>query len=83
MKQNTKDWIQNMSAMAMILASIVMGFLSFLITEEIGPGVLTYIGEMLSAALAIFGIGVYANNKIGEIKQRVDDEINRFRNEKK
>lgn len=38
---------------------------------------------MLSAALAIFGIGVYANNKIGEIKQRVDDEINRFRNEKK
>lgn len=49
MKQNTKDWIQNMSAMAMILASIVMGFLSFIITEEIGPGVLTYIGEMLSA----------------------------------
>lgn len=50
MKQNTKDWIQNMSAMAMILASIVMGFLSFIITEEIGPGVLTYIGEMLSAS---------------------------------
>ncbi len=82
MKQNTKDWIQNMSAVALIIAAIAMGFLSFIVTEEIGPGVLTYIGEMLSAALAIFGIGVYAFNKIGEIQQKAEQAIKQIREEK-
>lgn len=81
MKQNTKDWIHNMSAVALILSAIAMGFVSFLTTEEIGPGPLTYIGEVLSSALAIFGIGVYATNKIGEIKTRVDEELLRIKKE--
>ena len=79
MKQNTKDWIHNLSAIALIVSAIAMGFLSFAMTEEIGPGPLTYIGEVLSSALAIFGIGVYATNKIGQIKTEVDDQLKKLR----
>lgn len=75
MKQNTKDWLQHISAMTLILSAIAMGFASFLTTQEIGAGPLTYIGETLSSALALFGIGVYAANKIGEIKTEVRNEL--------
>ena len=75
MKENTKDWIHYTSAVALIISSIVMAFVSFFMTEDIGPGPLTYIGEALSAALGLFGIGIYAVNKINSISRRME---NRF-----
>ena len=51
MKQNTKDWIQHISAMLLIASAVAMAFVSFALTLDIGAGPLTYIGEALSAAL--------------------------------
>ena len=38
---------------------------------RIGGGPLTYIGEALSAALGIFGIGVYFAGKVTEFKKEI------------
>jgi hypothetical protein len=78
MKQNTKDWIQHLAAIALVLASIVMGFLAFILTKDIGSGPLTYIAESLSAALALFGIGVFVNNKVGEVRTVATNAIRKM-----
>ena len=75
MKENTKDWIHYTSAVALIISSITMAFVSFFMTEDIGPGPLTYIGEALSAALGLFGIGIYAVNKINSISRRMESRF--------
>ena len=64
MKQNTKDWIQHISAMLLIASAVAMAFVSFALTLDIGAGPLTYIGEALSAALGLFGISVYVVNRV-------------------
>ena len=43
MKQNTKDWIQYSTAIAMVISAIVIAFLAFIITMNIASGVLIYI----------------------------------------
>ncbi|MBQ6188792.1 MAG: hypothetical protein IJK45_01300 [Bacteroidaceae bacterium] len=75
MKQNTKDWVQYMSAVALILSAIALAFLSFIITEDIGAGPLTYIGEALSAALGIFGISIYVVNRLDGIRSDLKREM--------
>ena len=72
MKENTKDWIHYTSAVTLIISAIVMAFVSFFMTMDIGAGPLTYIGEALSAALGLFGIGIYAVSKVGSISRRLD-----------
>lgn len=72
MKENTKDWIHYTAASALIISAIVMAFVSFFMTMDIGAGPLTYIGESLSAALGLFGIGIYAVNKVNSISRRID-----------
>ena len=75
MKQNTKDWMQHSSAIALIASAIAMGFLSFLTTEDIGAGPLTYIGEALSAALALFGVAAYFGNQLASFKTEIRKEL--------
>lgn len=72
MKENTKDWIHYTAASALTVSAIVMAFVSFFMTMDIGAGPLTYIGESLSAALGLFGIGIYAVNKVNAISRRMD-----------
>lgn len=72
MKENTKDWIHYTAASVLIVSAVVMAFLSFFMTMDIGAGPLTYIGEALSAALGLFGIGIYAVSKVGSISRRLD-----------
>lgn len=81
MKQNTKDWIQYSSAMLLIASAIAMGFLSFLLTLDIGAGPLTYIGEALSAALALFGISVYAVKRVNDIRTEIQQQLEQIRKE--
>lgn len=76
MKDNTKDWIHYTAASALIISAIVMAFVSFFMTMDIGAGPLTYIGESLSAALGLFGIGIYAVNKVNSISRRMDRRFN-------
>lgn len=81
MKENTKDWIHYTSAVALIISSIVMAFVSFFMTEDIGPGPLTYIGEALSAALGLFGISVYVVNRFGQLRSEIHRELDRMRSD--
>lgn len=83
MKQNTKDWIQYGSAIVLILSGIVIAFISLILTMTVGPGVLAYVGEALSAALAIFGIGVYFQNKMAQFQTDIKREIDNFKTEAK
>lgn len=80
MKQNTKDWIQYSSGVLLIVSAVVMAFASFLLTMEIGAGPLTYIGEALTSALGLFGIGVFAANKVKEIRREIQSEFDEMKN---
>ena len=81
MKQNTKDWIQYTSAMVLIASAVAMAFISFFMTLEIGAGPLTYIGEALSAALALFGISVYMVNRFGQLRSEIRSELEQMKAE--
>jgi len=82
MKQNTKDWIQYSMASLLIVSAVAMGFVSLLLTMEIGTGPLTYIAETLSAALAIFGIGAFVVKNVSDMKQEIRDELQQIRTNK-
>ena len=75
MKQNTKDWIQYGSAIALIVSAILIACASIIYTMDIGAGALTYIGEAISGALAIFGITAYAIARIKETKDEILKEL--------
>ena len=81
MKENTKDWIHYTSAVALIISSIVMAFVSFFMTEDIGPGPLTYIGEALGGALGIFGVATYAKARVDDMERRLFEERDRMDSE--
>lgn len=70
MKQNTKDWIQYSSAIAMILSAITLAMWSFHSLNEVHSTVLGYVGEAIAFAAAVYGIALYARNEIQrEMKQ--------------
>ena len=75
MKQNTKDWIQYLSAIALIASAIVLVFTSFLTIEKIADGVNTYVGIAISGGLAIFGVAAYFVNQLSTFKAEVRNEI--------
>ena len=81
MKQNTKDWIQYTSAIALIASAIVLVFTSFLTIERVGEGVNTYVGIAVSGGLAIFGVAAYFVNQVAQFKTEVRQEIERIRKE--
>ena len=80
MTNNTKDTIQYSCAVGAMVSGMVLSFISFFMSGDVQPGVLTYLGIMVSFAGAVFGISVYAKNKLNEIEMRVDEEIKRSRN---
>lgn len=75
MKQNTKDWIQYLSAIALIASAIVLVFTSLLTIEMIADGVNTYVGIAISGGLAIFGVAAYFVNQLSTFKAEVRNEI--------
>lgn len=81
MKQNTKDWIQYVSAVALIASAIVMAFTSFLAIEEITGGVNAYIGIAISGGLAIFGVSAYMVNQVAQFKTEIRREMKRYMKE--
>ena len=76
MKQNTKEWIQYGSALAMIGSAIVLAFLNFLLEHIIHSSVLVYVSEALAFAAAVYGLAIYTRNKILELGQELRNELN-------
>lgn len=87
MKQNSKDWIQYGSAIAMLTSAIAIAFWSFWRLSEIHNTVIAYVGEAIAFAAAVFGLALYARNEIqremrkwrdngGRLEREEDDEVN-------
>ena len=75
MKQNTKDWIQYSTAIAMIASAIVIAFIAFIITSNIASGVLIYVAQALCYAAGIFGVSIYFRTKLGEFESTTKKQI--------
>ena len=86
MKQNTKDWIQYSSAVAMVTSAIVIAFVALILTSTIASGVLIYIAQALVYAAGIFGVSLYFNTKLGEFetntKKQIQEAIDEMKKEK-
>lgn len=76
MKQNTKDWIQHIAGSVLIASAIALAFVSFLMTQDIGAGPLTYIAEALSTALGLFGISVFVANRVRGLEDEIRQRLN-------
>lgn len=76
MQQNTKEWIQYLSAVAMVMSGILLAFLSFFLNNyDIADGVLWYISQALIYAGGVFGISIYFKTRLGEFESRTKREI--------
>ena len=82
MIQNTKDWIQYSTAVAMIVSAIVIAFLAFFFTADIASGVLIYIAQALCYAGGIFGVSIYFRTKLGEFESKLKDEMKNMMKDK-
>ena len=78
MKQNTKDWIQYLSAIAMLISAIGLALWSFQTLNQVYSTVLGYVGEAIAFAAAVYGLALYARNEIQkEMKLWVRDTNNK------
>lgn len=81
MKQNTKDWIQYSSAIALIVSAIVLVFTSFVVINDVTAGVNAYIGIAISGALAIFGVSAYMVSQVASFKTEIRKELRNIQEE--
>lgn len=75
MQQNTKDWIQYSSAIALIASAILIAFLCFSVINDITAGVNAYIGIAISCALAIFGVTAIMANQVATFKTEMRSNV--------
>lgn len=64
MRQNSKEWIQYGSAIAMLCSAIGLAMWSFYTLSEVHSTVLAYVGEAIAFVAAVFGLALYARNEI-------------------
>ena len=64
MQQNTKDWIQYASAIAMLVSAIALALWSFYKLSEVHGSVLAYVGEAIAFVAGVYGLALYAKNEI-------------------
>jgi len=81
MKKETKDVIQYGSAIAMIGTAIGLSILSFLWLGLIHASVLTYTGEAVGFACAVFGLTVYSRSKVQEAREDMQEEFEQLKQE--
>lgn len=82
-----KDKIQYIMAIILIVAGIVMAFLSFFLNAfTIATGTLIFIAQCFVMAGGIFGVSIYFKNKLGEFKSdattHIEDIVKRLIDEK-
>ncbi len=87
MTPDTKEKIQYSTAVTMIASAVVLAFICFFLNHyKIEDSVLWYIAQALVYAASIFGISLAINTKMGQVKndvkQYVDDKLNKHKDEK-
>lgn len=75
MQRNTKDWIHYSSAGIVLLASIVLVYISFFMSHDVTSNVLWYFGLSLVYVATVFGFALTFDT-------RVKDIINKYFNNK-
>ena len=65
-------------AVTLVLASIVLGFVSFIILFEIPGSVIGLSGLWLSTALAVLGISSYFHNELVSFQNKVTERLNKL-----
>lgn len=83
MQRNTKEWIQYGSAIGMLVSGVLLTFLCFFLNHyEVKDSVLWYVAQTLVYAGSVFGVSVYINTKLGEVKNIIDENLNQKGREK-
>jgi hypothetical protein len=59
----------------LIICSVVLGFISFIILNEVPGSVIGINGVWCSTALALLGITAYVNSEIVKMRTKVDGKI--------
>ena len=75
MQRNTKDWIHYSSAGIVLIASIVLVYISFFMSHDVTSNVLWYFGQSLVYVATAFGFALTFDT-------RVKDIINKYFNNK-
>lgn len=70
-----RDKFQIINGTLLILCSIVLYFLSFIMTLTIGMGVVSACSTMLATGLAFFGITSYIKNQMSEFEVKVNQRV--------
>lgn len=83
MQQNTKDWIQYISAIAMLVSAITLAFWSFYKLSEVHGSVLAYVGEAIAFVAGVFGLALYAKHEIKKEFRKWLQEQDGMREEQK
>lgn len=81
MKRHTKDVIQYGSAVAMVGTAIGLSIFSFIWLGLIHASVLTYTGEAVGFACAVFGLTVYSRSKVQEAREDMQEEFEQLKQE--
>ena len=76
MNQDTKDWIKFISSIVLLVAGVVLIFISIYLPPvgHIDTSVITVIGEVFTFVGAIFGIGEYTTIQIAKINNKTKDK---------
>lgn len=83
MENNWKDisvkekW-QIINGTVLVFAAIILYFISFLITLEIGYNIIAAGSTLLATGLAFFGITSYIKNQMVEFRAEVDKKLKRL-----
>ena len=74
MNQDTKDWIKFISSIVLLVAGVVLIFISIYLPPvgHIDTSVITVIGEVFTFVGAIFGIGEYTTIQIAKINSKTE-----------
>ena len=78
-----RDKFQIINGTLLIICSIVLYFLSFIMTLTIGMGVVSACSTMLATGLAFFGITSYIKNQMNEFETRMNHRVNELERKEK
>lgn len=73
-----KDKIQYIMAIVLILAGVIIAFLSFGLTFTIASGTLIFISQCFITAGGIFGVSIYFKTKIGQFSSNATDKLEKM-----
>lgn len=75
---SVKEKWQIINGTVLVFAAIILYFISFLITLEIGYNIIAAGSTLLATGLAFFGITSYIKNQMIDFKTEVDKKLKRL-----